>query len=489
MRTALVFLTRLCAVLLCVSLGADWGFCAPARAGEKILGPFVAGVFYPQDKEALAAAVQGYLDKAAPPPVAGTVRGIVAPHAGYQYSGPVAASAYKTIPPDTRQVILMAPSHRVAFAGVSIPAAEALRTPLGDVPVAWEALLLSKASGFTSVPEAHQGEHSLEVQLPFLQQRLGRFDVIPLLFGQCDPLAVANALLPYLKEGVLLVASSDLSHYYTYDTAVQKDSICTSAMASLDFNKMTACEGCGTLPVQTLMHIASFKGWQGALLDARNSGDTSGDKSRVVGYAAVAFSETGETSKGESPMAGTWSDAEKQALLKLARSVITAQLVRGEKVVRPEKPTPAMLENRGCFVTLRGKGRLRGCIGTMEPAQPLIEGIEANAANAAFRDPRFPPLAREELSEIDIEISVLTVPKKITFTDGKDLLSQLVPGKHGVILSRGMRRSTFLPQVWDELPNKENFLIHLCRKGGMTPNCWQDTGTTVEVYEAEVFGE
>lgn len=179
---------------------------------------------------------------------------------------------------------------------------------------------------------------------------------------------------------------------------------------------------------------------------------------------------------------------DKEVLLKLARSVIASRLGEGE-IERPETPSDLLLEKRGCFVTLHKEGQLRGCIGTIEPLQSLIDGVESNAFSAAFRDPRFPPLAREELDQVEVEISVLTVPEEVEFKDGDDLKSQLKPGVHGVILSRGARRSTFLPQVWEQISNLDNFLIQLCKKGRMTANCWQDPRTKVEVYEAEYFSE
>ena len=180
---------------------------------------------------------------------------------------------------------------------------------------------------------------------------------------------------------------------------------------------------------------------------------------------------------------------DKVFLVQFARSIIQEALNRGEKIPAPESISPAVHEKRGCFVTLHQRGNLRGCIGTIEPEQALINGVEENAVNAAFRDPRFSPLREKDLSSIEIEVSVLTVPEKLGFKDGEDLKSQLKPGIHGVILSNGWQRATFLPQVWEQLPDKEAFLQHLCQKAGMGSNCWKDSGTVVEVYEAEYFSE
>ncbi|MDM8549396.1 AmmeMemoRadiSam system protein A [Desulfobacterales bacterium HSG2] len=185
----------------------------------------------------------------------------------------------------------------------------------------------------------------------------------------------------------------------------------------------------------------------------------------------------------------TLTDEDKIALLKLARSVIRAELIKDSPVERPEKISPAMEEKRGCFVTLHKRGALRGCIGTIEPVKSLISGVEDNALNAAFRDPRFPSLKADELALIDVEISVLTVPRVLEWEDGEDLKRKLIPGVHGVILSNGWQGSTFLPQVWDQLPDKQLFLEHLCQKGGMKKDCWTDRETVVKVYEAEYFSE
>lgn len=183
------------------------------------------------------------------------------------------------------------------------------------------------------------------------------------------------------------------------------------------------------------------------------------------------------------------NNEDRAALLKLARSTIEAELVKEAKIIRPEKLTPALTENKGCFVTLHKEGALRGCIGNIEAVKPLVKGVEENALNAAFRDPRFPCLESKELKDIDIEISVLSVPRELFFNDENDLKSKLKKGVHGVILSSGWHKATFLPQVWEQLPNEEKFLEHLCTKAGMRKDCWKNKTTKVHVYEAEFFSE
>ncbi|MFH1673890.1 MAG: AmmeMemoRadiSam system protein B [Pseudomonadota bacterium] len=457
---------------------------AEANETKPVRLPAVAGSFYPSDEKELRTMVQTYLRQAGGVRVKGKIHGLVAPHAGYIYSGIVAAAGYKQINPALSTVIIIAPSHRIAFQGASIPDVSAYRTPLGDVPLAKAVTELRKQPGITSLARAHTAEHSLEVQLPFLQEVLERFDLIPLVVGDVDPQSLADTLLPYINKNTLVVASTDLSHYYPYKKAVSMDSICTKAISSLDFDAMRKCEACGKLPVLTLMHIARAKGWNGVMIDYKNSGDTGGLKNRVVGYAGIAF-----TGGLNMTVNQNLPSAERKFLLKLARSVIAARLKGEQFTINPDEVPEALQEQRGCFVTLHIGESLRGCIGTLLPVDPLYESIHKNALNAAFRDPRFPPLTLNELDKVHLEISVLTVPETISFTDGEDLKRQLKPNVHGVILSQGGRSSTFLPQVWEQLPDKEEFLEHLCLKGWMSGTCWKDPKTKVEVYEAEVFAE
>ena len=458
---------------------------ASDEATQTVRPPAVAGQFYPNDPEELRKTVSTLLRNASDLDINGTIRGLVSPHAGYIYSGIVAAAGYRQIAPSIRTVILIGPSHRFPLKGPSIPSVTAYQTPLGDVRLAQLAFKLRELPIFESVPEAHKMEHSLEVQLPFLQVTLKAFEIVPILINSGDPKALAAALAPHIDNDTLIVASTDLSHFYPYERAVSLDRICTSAITNAEFSRMPLCEACGKQAVMTLMYIAEIKNWDAKLIDYKNSGDTAGGKDNVVGYASIAFVDKKEKPK---KMKESISIQDKKALLRLARSAIEAMLVDGVKVERPGS-SPILKEDRGCFVTLHNYGQLRGCIGTIGPVCSLVECVERNAQKAAFRDPRFPPLSAKELSEVDVEVSVLSVPERLDFKDGDDLKRQLLPNVHGVILSRGMRSSTFLPQVWEQLPDKELFLEQLCLKGGMSATAWKDPATNVEVYQAEVFGE
>ncbi len=259
-----------------------------------VLKPAVAGSFYPEDPGQLRSMIQSYLSEAKVPVIT-KPRGLVVPHAGYVYSGPVAAYGFRALQGrkyDT--VIVIGPSHHLLFNGAVVPNATHYRTPLGDVKISEKAMRMVDRKTVSQSNEPFGPEHSVEVEIPFLQSVLGDFEIIPVLAGRADPRDLARALIPLIDENTLVVASSDLSHYYRYEKAVSLDSNCTQGIPELDFRKMEKCEACGRIPVLTLMYIAREMGWKGILLDYRNSGDTAGREDSVVGYASVAFYREGE---------------------------------------------------------------------------------------------------------------------------------------------------------------------------------------------------
>lgn len=449
--------------------------------------PAVEGRFYPESASALREAVARALADCPKREVAGPVRALIAPHAGYVYSAGVAATGYRLIDRSVRRVILLAPSHRHAFDGVSIPEVEAYRNCLGRMVLDPAAAALRRQVGFIrAVPEAHRREHALEVQVPFLQVRLDGATLIPLVLGRCDPEALAAALAPLCTPETLVVASSDLSHYHPYAEARQRDLAMVRAIVAMDGAAVAEGEACGRLPILTVMALARRLGWKPELLDYRNSGDTAGDRTRVVGYASVAFTEGAASRATDGPL----SEAQRTFLLKLARSRITAKLT-GEAI---RLAAPAGLERLqqpgACFVTLTRDGSLRGCIGSLTARRPLLQDVADHAVNAAFRDHRFSPLTLPELPDIRIGISVLTAPVPLPYDGPEELVARLRPGLHGVTVSDGDRRATFLPQVWEQLPDAVAFLSRLCRKAGMETDRWRrQPWLQVSVYEVNAFGE
>lgn len=254
--------------------------------------PAVAGMFYPAEAEALRQQVQAHLAAATLQSAKQPLKALIAPHAGYIYSGPVAGSAYRQLDALDKnkhwKVFLLGPCHRVPLRGASVCAFDQYQTPLGSIPVSPVAKTLAQQLGF--VPEADLQEHALEVQLPFLQLQLPSFELIPIVIGQAPPAALAAVLAPLLDEDSLLVISTDLSHYLSYEEACKVDAVANQAIPALDMVRLQhQGSACGMVGVLTLMHLAQTSGWRGQLLDYRNSGDTAGPRDRVVGYGAYAF--------------------------------------------------------------------------------------------------------------------------------------------------------------------------------------------------------
>lgn len=434
----------------------------------RIRSAAVAGTFYPayskvlaQDLSVLLSAGQTRISRTAQTPKA-----IIVPHAGYIYSGAIAASAYACLLAARsviKRVVLLGPVHRVPVRGLALPGADVFTTPLGDVPIDQDAVSsLANMRQVVESPSAHAQEHSLEVQLPFLQHILEDFRLVPLAVGDATPEEVAQ-VLERLWGGpeTLIVVSSDLSHFLPYDVAQRADG--NTAEQILDLREsLSHGQACGGTPVNGLLLAAKRHRLKPQLLDLRNSGDTAGDKDRVVGYASFAFMQELQTD----------TDSDRgQILLPIARAAIAQAL--GEKQQASEDA--AWLQDTGaCFVTLTQAGALRGCIGTLEAYRPLRADVEANALAAAFHDPRFAPLSKAELDSTQVEISLLSPLQTIRFSNEADALSQLRPMIDGVILEYGEHRGTFLPQVWEQMPEPEVFLRHLKRKAGLAANFWAD---------------
>lgn len=419
----------------------------------------VAGSFYPAGAGALRAAVAALLAGAGR--AGDAPKALIVPHAGYIYSGPVAAQAYAMLAGAAdriRRVVLLGPAHRVYLHGLALPSAQRFDTPLGPVPLDLDAIQRIAALPQVGVmDEAHAEEHSLEVQLPFLQQLLPDFSLVPLVVGDATPREVAE-VLAQLWGGpeTLIVISTDLSHYHDYATAQRLDAATSHAIEQLALEQIGPRQACGCMPLRGLLQLCRERGLAVRCLDLRNSGDTAGPRDRVVGYGAYAVAESASLAQHA------------DALLAVARASIAGGL-DGRAAARPDAGAfPAALrECRAAFVTLTIAGRLRGCIGTTEARLPLVNEVAESAWNAAFRDPRFAPLSRAEFAGAALGISVLSVPQSLPFTGEAQLLAQLQPGVHGLIIEQGERRATFLPAVWDSLPEPVAFLAQLKCKAGI----------------------
>lgn len=419
----------------------------------------VAGTFYPRGRTELAHDVAAMLEAAREPPLApGLPKGLIVPHAGYVYSGPVAASAYALLRPGAgivERVVLLGPCHRVALRGLALPAAAAFETPLGRIEVD-QAAAIRGLRQVSVNPATHAHEHSLEVQLPFLQEVLGRFKLVPLVVGDAAAGEVAE-VLHALWGGpeTLIVISSDLSHYHPYDEARAIDGQTVRAILGYrtDIDPMQAC---GAAPVTGFLSAARQRGLQAELLDARNSGDTAGGRDRVVGYASFAFWHD----------RSEYDEVHGRMLISLARASLAQALGGATPVTVPDEQW--LKERRASFVTLTQDGQLRGCIGSLEVSRPLGEDVVKNAAAAAFSDHRFTPLAASELAAVEVEVSVLSSPTLLSFGDERELLHTLRPDFDGVIVAHGGARATYLPQVWEQLPEPRQFLSSLMQKAGIS---------------------
>lgn len=475
------------------------------EAQPRVRPPAVAGFFYPGEAAALRGSIRKYLveaDAKIPAKTTAVPKAIIAPHAGYIYSGLTAAAAYRTLAPakgKIARVVMMGPCHRVAVRGIALSSADAFRTPLDDVPVDKEAVARAASLPGVEIFDAtHKDDHALEVHLPFLQEVLGSFKIVPMIVGGARQEDVAR-VLETLWGGpeTLILISSDLSHYLPYAAAQATDDATRQAIESLDAAALRDEQACGRHSIKGLLQVARAKGLSVTTVDVRNSGDTAGDKSRVVGYGSWLFTEAADgkrTTSEDTFGAATRSLLERHGttLLKLAVSAIRNHLTEGKPFpIRTADYAPELNRNGAAFVTLEKDGKLRGCVGSIVAHRPLVSDVAENACRAAFQDRRFPPLTLDEIarSKIDVHISVLSPQVKMTFASEADLLSQIRPGRDGLVLQDGARRGVFLPVVWESIPEPKQFLAHLKRKAGLPETHWSDTVQVWRYVTEEVRSE
>lgn len=464
-----------------------------AAQAESVRQSVWDGVFYPASQDALQANIDDLLAQARSAAVVlpgKSLKALVFPHAGYVYSGLTAAHAALALEGKTyAKVILMGPDHRVGFVNVALTDHQAYETPLGRVALHPEADLLRRQSGlFQPSPLSDRKEHSLEVVLPFLQAMLPGFQLIPLVMGHSfEQEKIQGAIETLVDEQTLLVVSSDLSHFLDAVTAKATDRETLEMILQLDSIALRRSpnRACGIVPLCLLIEVAKKRDWQAVLLHYSHSGDTAGDPERVVGYGAIAF-------YGDQVMENQdlISSEQGQALVQLARQTIQARFNPGMTVALPPVLGQEPLQKeQGTFVTLKINSQLRGCIGNIIPSGSIVEGVRRNSLNAAFSDFRFRPLSEEELDDIHVEVSILTAPQPLLYEDSTDLIAKLRPDVDGVILSQGKHSATFLPQVWDQLPNPQDFLHHLCVKAGLAADAWIHLKLEIQTYQVQYFEE
>jgi len=506
--------------VICLALLAVASTSAQTKV-RKCVGLAPNAGWFSSDPFTLRRNVDKYLADAGDVKVAGTPVAIVAPHAGYRFSGPTAGYAFKPVKGRrVARVILMGPSHRHRLRGASIADVDAYGTPLGNVPLdkpVCAALL--KQPGVASEARAHSQEHSLQAELPFLQRTLAPgWKLVPIVVGSlptdADVTRLADALKPFVTDDTLVVVSSDFTHYgrafhyQPFRTNLKEnlrkldrgaiDRICANDLKAFnDYIAKTRATICGRRPIAVMLKLfAGRADVRGTLLHYANSGDLTGNYQHAVSYAAVVLAkvdpaEEADVAPGkrdEVLAADKLSEREQKLLLRMARAQLDL-VVREGKTIDPKQYAwdinKKLLSPGAVFVTLKNKGRLRGCIGTIIAREPLYISVIGNTINAARRDPRFRRnrITVKELPQVDIEISYLTPPKRVAE------YSDIVIGTHGVILQKRGRRAVYLPQVpveqkWD-LPT---MLTHLSRKARLPGDAWKKD-CTFDVFEAQVFGE
>ncbi len=479
----------------------------PSTFAQDIKEPNAAGTFYPADPQELSSTIDGYFKDADAEIFGGNIFALISPHAGYEFSGKVAAFGYKQIKNiPYKTVIIIGPSHYYGFDGVSIYPSGKFRTPLGDVEIdnGLTGKLLDLDSNINFLPEAFAKEHSIEVQIPFLQKVLSNFKIVPIVMGDCN-LSLCQKLADGLKtitagrSDILIVISTDMYHGYDYSQADKIDDL------TIDYLKKMDAEGlylglrdnklqlCGGFPAVVALILAGDLGYNKInILKHTNSAETTGKKIKglwTVGYLSAFIEQHSNISKcsvsttaeGDS---GMLNKKQKQELLKLARNSIRTYLETKEKI--PVKTVDPVLNTKmGAFVTLHENGQLRGCIGNLAGTQSLYLNIRDMAIEAAIGDPRFTSLTPEEIEHVEIEISALSPMQRAASAD------EIILGIHGVLVKRGFRTGVFLPQVAAETGwSKEEFLSYLCsQKAGLPKDAWKDKDTELYVFTAEVFSE
>lgn len=475
--------------------------------------PVVAGKFYSDSATGLRLAIEKYLQDAPFTNIKKPVA-IIVPHAGYIYSGQICADAFRQVKDQSYDVIVILGTNHTGnnFQKISLYPGDGFRTPLGTVPVDKEIISAIRTSNPTDCvldKSAHEDEHSIEVVVPFIQVVFPNAKIVPIVVGSQDDqtrVRFGQSLAKVLKnKKALIVASSDLSHYPSYEDANTVDKETLKAIAGLDhavFRKTLqshdsrnisnlSTSACGEAPIMAAMAAArSLGAVRGVVVSYSNSGDTSvGERSKVVGYGAVVFTASKEgkdiflsTKTANPPASFILTKSDKKALLAFARETLSRIFSTDTAPLARNLPKN-LQQPRGAFVTLMKKGELRGCIGNMAGDEPLGKTVGTMAIQAALNDRRFHPVTTDELKDIEIEISVLTPMKKVSGANA------IVVGRDGVLLSKEDSRAVFLPQVATEQHwSREEMLDNLCRKAGLETECWKKNAR-FETFQAVVFSE
>lgn len=427
----------------------------------KIKEPAVAYSFYSGNPEELKNQLRSFADNNTNS-YEYKARAVIVPHAGLIYSGQLAFEGISQLDKNIKNIFIFAPAHRVGFEGIALTTFDEWKTPLGNVQINQEInkeLEINFSAKFYD--KAHEKEHAIEIQLPAIQTLFDEnIKIIPIVIGDENPEKITEIISEYYPhKDIGFVISSDLSHFLTDNQAKQLDNKTAQMIETGNIEDFCHEQACGATGIYGLVKFANALDYSLIRINMHNSSKTSGDKSSVVGYGSWFLYE-GTKNK-------FLKEYYSEFILKLCRDVILSNL--NKKEISTDH-APVFDELGACFVTLKKHGDLRGCIGSITAHQTLISDLIDNAQNAAFWDPRFEPVEKDEVSDLTIDVSILSTPKPMTFSDETDLLNQIVPYKDGIIIQDGRYKAVYLPSVWEELPEKEIFLKSLKMKAGMSPN-------------------
>ncbi len=507
-------------------------------AVSKIRSASAAGALYSANPAELQQIVDTCI-VAARPERMGKIRGLIVPNNGYLSSGPVAGSGYRQLyQRGIERAFILGQSRFAQFKGAYITGSEGFQTPFGVVAVDPLAREMAKSAPFTSsteckvarppwanmIPVATPGaqdlpdtwEFTIEVQLPFLQ-RISTAKIVPILYGNdsndVDTAKVAEALAKNMDDKSIVIVSSDLTNTLPYNEARQIDGAFLGRVTDLDvagINRVKDVElASAKQSIITLVQLAKLKGWKAKVLDYRNSLDTTGQPTQqgtVVGYAAVAFYDpnTPDSSPEATPPTPTSAPAkllassvdeapkfnldDRKAMIDIARKAIAEAVISGRFATIDPALVPASLkETRGCFVAITQQGQLRGMAGNVLPEKPLFQAVLENAARAG--DPKVSNIGTNDLGNLNIEISVLTTPKKVEYNTADELLGKLRPKTDGVMLRNPPHQAMFMPQDWNRLPDKTKFMEELCKQAGLPDWVWRNKNSIIETFQVETFGD
>ena len=476
---------------------------------SSVLLPSIAGTFYPAEESVLKELLSNLFEQAreeAANKIINQFKVFIAPHAGYQYSGLSAAHAYKYFEPKKfERVIVIGPAHKNRFEGLAVYPQDFYQTPLGKSPKQ----SISPSEGISIFEAPFLGEHSVEAHLPFLQYRLleegidlEKYPITLMLYGDISASKLAKKIDNLVDEKTCLILSSDLSHFYDLKTCQAKDEASIQAVLSnVSQNVLKTADACGKLGISAFLETRLSRKFHSEFIHYSNSAATTHDESRVVGYCSIGyFQDYFKPLDANDPdqvslltVQPNWRDFFtfdfQRELLGFLRTQLKNYIANKDNPDLSAIVTkyPLLTQEAASFVTITIDGKLRGCIGSLYGSRPLGQDLMVNALKAACEDSRFKPMTLEELAQAKLEISVLHSYQLLKCSSEFEMLGKLQPNKHGVIIQKANQRATFLPQVWEQIPNKINFLSQLCKKGGFSQDAWRNQKERLQVITYEVI--